>query len=77
MFFSERGRSEKEAEMKRDGLQKRWQGKSDAILAGVAEWRAAHPKAILREIEAEIDERLSELRAKMISDTANESVTSR
>jgi predicted RNA-binding Zn-ribbon protein involved in translation (DUF1610 family) len=59
--------------MKRDGLQKGWQGKSDAILGGVAEWRATHPKATLREIEAEIDERLSELRAKMISDTANAS----
>ena len=59
--------------MKRETLQKEWNGLSEEILDGVAQWRVAHPKATLREIEAAIDKRLSELRAKMISDTANQS----
>jgi len=56
--------------MKRDELQANWQGLSEEIMQGVAEWRKQHPKATFREIEAGIDTRLSELRAKMISDTA-------
>ena len=60
--------------MKGEKLQQEWKGLSEEIMDGVAEWRAAHPKATLREIEAEIDQRLSGLRAKMLSDTANQSV---
>jgi YgiT-type zinc finger domain-containing protein len=59
--------------MKRKELQAGWSGLSEAILEEVATWRAEHPKATFREIEAEIDQRLSALRAKMISDTANAS----
>ena len=47
---------------------------STEILSGMEEWRGEHPKATLREIEAEVDERLADLRVKMISDTANKSV---
>jgi len=39
----------------------------------IADWREHHPKATLREIEEEIAQRLSGLRAKMLSDTANRS----
>ena len=46
---------------------------SDEILEGVAQWRETHPRATMREIEDEIDRRLSGLRAKMISDAANAS----
>jgi len=59
--------------MKRQELQAGWSGMSEAIMEEVATWRAEHPKATFREIEAEIDRRLSALRAKMISDTANAS----
>ena len=59
--------------MKREELQQGWSGLSEEIMNGIAEWRAQHPKATLCEIEEEIDKRLSELRAKMISDTANQS----
>jgi hypothetical protein len=61
--------------MKGKELQQGWDGLSDEIMDGVAEWRGQHPKATLREIEAEIDQRLSELRARMISDTANASAS--
>jgi uncharacterized protein with PIN domain len=56
--------------MKRGELQANWSGLSEEILQGIADWRKQHPKATLREIEAEIDKRLSALRARMISDTA-------
>jgi len=59
--------------MKRGELQQGWSGKSEEILEGVAQWREEHPRATMREIEDEIDKRLSALRAKMISDTANAS----
>ena len=50
-----------------------WQEQGEELLRGVAEWREEHPRATLREIEAEIDKRLFELRARMISETANQS----
>lgn len=56
-------------------LQQGWSGQSEEMMEEVAAWRAEHPKATLREIEAEIDRCLSALRAKMISDTANASVS--
>ena len=59
--------------MKRGELQQGWNGMSEEILGGVAQWREEHPRATMREIEDEIDKRLSALRAKMISDTANAS----
>lgn len=59
--------------MKGERLEKEWKGLSEEIMDGIAEWRGGHPKATFREIEAEIDKRLSGLRAKMISDTANQS----
>ena len=57
--------------MKGKQLQAGWSGLSEEIMEEVAAWRAQHPKARLREIEAEIDRRLSGLRAKMITDMAN------
>jgi DNA-directed RNA polymerase subunit RPC12/RpoP len=64
---------QKEAMMKGEGLEEGWSGLSDEIMKRVAEWREQHPRATFREIEEEIDQRLSGLRAKMLSDTANRS----
>jgi YgiT-type zinc finger domain-containing protein len=61
--------------MKGKQLQAEWSGLSAEIMEEVGEWRAQHPKATFREIEAEIDRRLSELRTKMITDTANASAS--
>lgn len=52
-------------------LKAAWQAKSEEKLQEVIAWHAQHPQATMREIEAEIDKRLSELRAQMITDTAN------
>jgi DNA-directed RNA polymerase subunit RPC12/RpoP len=57
--------------MKGKDLRAEWNGKSEEMVEGMAQWRDQHPRASLREIEGEVDRRLSELRAKMISDTAN------
>jgi len=54
-------------------LKQGWSGMSEEMLEGVAQWREEHPRATMREIEDEIDKRLSALRAKLISDTANAS----
>lgn len=50
-----------------------WRQLSEEILTDVKEWRRAHPKATLREIEDEVHSRLSRLEAQMIQDTAQES----
>jgi uncharacterized protein with PIN domain len=43
------------------------------MIVEVSEWREKHPRATLREIEMEIDKRLLEMRAQMITDTAMKS----
>jgi YgiT-type zinc finger domain-containing protein len=56
--------------MNAEGMRKRWNGLSEEIISGMAEWRQQHPTATFREIEAEVDKRLSVLRARMLSDAA-------
>jgi ribosomal protein S27AE len=36
----------------------------------MADWRAAHPKATFNEIETALDERLNQVRARMLADLA-------
>jgi YgiT-type zinc finger domain-containing protein len=56
--------------VKKEELKKKWRGESEEIISGMAEWREQHPTATMSEIEAEIDQRLAELRVKMITDMA-------
>lgn len=56
--------------MKGDEMCKSWNGLSEEIISGIAEWRQQNPRATFREIEAEVDKRLSVLRARMLSDAA-------
>ena len=51
-------------------IERRWLQLSETVISGMAEWRAAHPRATLREIEEALDERLERLRAQMLQDTA-------
>jgi hypothetical protein len=53
-----------------EGAAQRWAGDAESVWAGMAEWRAAHPKATFREIEAALDERLSQVRARVLADLA-------
>jgi predicted RNA-binding Zn-ribbon protein involved in translation (DUF1610 family) len=48
----------------------RWNQLAHDVMSGMKEWRLQHPKATLREIEAALDERLGQLRARMLEDAA-------
>jgi hypothetical protein len=48
----------------------RWRELSEAIMAGIEEWRLQHPKATLWEIEAAVDAHLADLRTQMVQDVA-------
>jgi hypothetical protein len=48
----------------------KWAKLGKEVLSGMKEWRLAHPRATLGEIEAAIDERLGRLRSQMIADAA-------
>lgn len=61
--------------MRVDGLAARWRVLGEEAITGMADWRAQHPKATLTEIEAEIDERLGRMRARMLEDAALASQT--
>lgn len=52
-----------------------WRELSEHILTDVGEWRRAHPKATLREIEEEVHRRMSRLEARVIQDTAQASTS--
>ncbi len=56
--------------MDRERMARRWAEVAEEAFTGMAEWRAHHPQATLREIEAAVDERLAAVRARMLQDTA-------
>jgi ribosomal protein S27AE len=47
-----------------------WRGISEEIIVGMTEWRQQNPKATFRAIEKELDQRLAELRTRMLTDLA-------
>lgn len=47
-----------------------WHEQTAEVITGVKEWRLAHPKATLKEIEQEIDRQLAGARARMVADAA-------
>ena len=52
------------------GAAQRWAGDAESVWTGMADWRAAHPKATLSEIEEALDERLNQVRARVLADLA-------
>ena len=48
----------------------RWSEDAASVWVGLADRRAAHPKATFREIEAELDVRLNQVRARVLADLA-------
>jgi predicted RNA-binding Zn-ribbon protein involved in translation (DUF1610 family) len=48
----------------------RWRAETEAILTGFKEWRQAHPRATLAEIEAALDSRWAVARARLVEDAA-------
>jgi YgiT-type zinc finger domain-containing protein len=59
--------------MKKDKAEEEWKKLSEEVITGTIAWREEHPKATMREIEEEVDKRLSGMRARMIGDTAMKS----
>jgi hypothetical protein len=59
-----------------DGAAQRWAGDAESVWTGMADWRAAHPKATLNEIEDALDERLNQVRARVLADLALASAAS-
>jgi len=51
-----------------------WHRMTAEIMTGMREWRVAHPKATLREMETELDHRWVRVRARMLEDMALTSV---
>ena len=65
------------ARLKRlEGIEARWAGDAESVWSGMTDWRAAHPKATLSEIEEALDERLNRLRARLLADLALASTAS-
>ena len=56
--------------MLRQDFAARWATEAGAVLRGCKEWRQAHPRATLTEIEAALDARLGVLRARLVTDAA-------
>lgn len=51
-------------------IDERWRELAEEAMSGMKEWRLAHPKAKLSEIEAALDEHLARVRARMLEDAA-------
>jgi hypothetical protein len=47
-----------------------WDGGLQGLFFGLRDWRARHPTATLAEIEAELDQQWSRLRAQVLADLA-------
>ena len=63
--------------MQPEELQQHWKEQGEEALAAVAQWRVAHPKATLAEIEQAVDEQINRLRAQLIEQAAQASAAAR
>ena len=50
-------------------------GMNTDLIEGLNKWREKHPRATMREIEEEIDRRMSKMRAQLITDTVMKSAS--
>ena len=48
----------------------RWRALTEEVALGMRAWRAAHPRATLREIERALDERWATARAQLLEEVA-------
>jgi YgiT-type zinc finger domain-containing protein len=54
----------------REDFDAQWHELAEDVLTSMKEWRLQHPKATFCEIEQALDERLSQVRARMLQDLA-------
>jgi NADH pyrophosphatase NudC (nudix superfamily) len=59
-----------EGSMHADEVERRWAQLAEEVFIGMREWRSAHPRATLTEIEEALDSRLAAVRARMLEDVA-------
>jgi rubrerythrin len=55
--------------MKRE-FDAKWDEMAEEVMSEVKEWRIAHPRATLSEIEKALDERLAKMRMRLVTDMA-------
>jgi uncharacterized protein with PIN domain len=56
-------------------MEKRKQEEDTDLIEGLNKWREKHPRATMREIEEEIDRRMTKMRARLITDTVMRSAS--
>ena len=56
-------------------MEKREQEEDRGLIEGLNQWREKHPRATMREIEEEIDRRMSKMRAQLIVKTVMKSAS--
>lgn len=54
--------------MQRQEFDARWREAAEEAFTGIRQWREAHPRATLTEMEDELDARLSRLRAQVLQE---------
>ncbi len=59
--------------MQADDLDRKWRNLTGELTRSMQDWRVAHPRATLREIEAALDAWLVRVRVQMLQDTASTS----
>jgi ribosomal protein S27AE len=59
--------------MNPEEMSQHWQQQSQDVAKRLAEWRNAHPKATLAEIEIAVDEQMHQARARLIEEVAQSS----
>ena len=64
-------------QQERATFEQEWAALSEGVFSGIADWRAQHPTATLREIEGEVDARLAHLRARVVERVAQQSAATR
>ena len=63
-------RPRKEPRIWTNAAEQQWQILAEEVFAQMKEWRAQHPTATFREIEAALDARLAKLGARLLQDAA-------
>jgi hypothetical protein len=53
-----------------EAVEAAWHREAEAVISGMREWRAQHPRATFSEIEAALDARLDGMRARLLEDLA-------
>jgi len=59
--------------MRTDELEERWRELTTDLARSIRDWRVAHPRTTLREIETALDERWAVVRARLLEDSAGTS----